>query len=94
MVRVQWLPEHYRWSPRSGSAITSQFLGFFLDAYDLTFVTAMTPILAAVLLPTTLSKSVVGYYLTLLGYAFTMIARPVVVHYLVILPIGLVGGIR
>jgi MFS family permease len=48
-----------------------------LDAYDLTFVTAMTPILAAVLMPPTLSKSVVGYFLTLLGYAFTMIARPV-----------------
>lgn len=77
MVRVQWSPEHYKWPPRSGSAIASQFIGFMLDAYDLTFVTAMTPILAAVLLPTTLSKSVVGYYLTLLGYAFTMIARPV-----------------
>ncbi|MGC8607213.1 MAG: MFS transporter, partial [Vulcanisaeta sp.] len=55
----------------------SQFVGFFLDAYDLTFVTAMTTILAAVLMPPTLSKSVVGYFLTLLGYAFTMIARPV-----------------
>ena len=77
MVKVQWAPEHYKWPPRSGSAITSQFIGFMLDAYDLTFVTAMTTILAAVLMPPTLSKSVVGYYLTLLGYAFTMIARPV-----------------
>ncbi len=51
-------------------------MGFFLDAYDLTFVTAMTSTLAAVLLPPTLSKEVVGYFITLLGYAFTMIARP------------------
>ncbi|WP_243679429.1 hypothetical protein [Vulcanisaeta souniana] len=52
MVRVQWSPpEHYKWPPRSGSAIASQFVGFFLDAYDLTFVTAMTTILAAVLMP-------------------------------------------
>ncbi len=74
---VQWSSEHYKWPPKAFNAIMSQFLGFFLDAYDLTFVTAMTSTLAAVLLPPTLSKETVGYFVALLGYAFTMIARPV-----------------
>jgi len=74
---VQWSSEHYKWPPKAANAIFSQFLGFLLDAYDLTFVTAMTSTLALVLLPKSLSQEVIGYFLTLVGYSFTLIARPV-----------------
>ncbi|WP_048062798.1 hypothetical protein [Caldivirga maquilingensis] len=48
----------------------------FLDAYDLMLVTAVTPILAKVLL---LSKlpAWLAYFIMLYGYVFTLIARPV-----------------
>ena len=57
-------------------AVTAQSLGFMLDAYDLMFVTSLTPILAKILLPSKL-PAWLAYYITLFGYAFTLIARPV-----------------
>ncbi len=40
-----------KWTREAKEALVSQFFGFMLDAYDLLFVTAMTTILAGVLLP-------------------------------------------
>jgi len=57
-------------------AVIAQSLGFMLDAYDLMFVTSLTPILAKILLPSKL-PAWLAYYITLFGYAFTLIARPV-----------------
>lgn len=76
MPKIQWSPEHYKWPPKAWMAILSQFIGFMMDAYDLILVTALTPILATVLLPPSLSKTTVGLLLTLVGYAFALIGRP------------------
>ncbi len=64
-----------KWTREAKEALISQFFGFMLDAYDLLFVTAMTTILAGVLLPPHLS-GILKYYFTLFGYAFTLIGRP------------------
>ncbi|KUO90122.1 MAG: transporter [Caldivirga sp. JCHS_4] len=65
-----------RWTREGVGAVIAQALGFMLDAYDLMFVTSLTPILAKVLLPSKL-PAWLAYYITLFGYAFTLIARPV-----------------
>ncbi|WP_069806652.1 MFS transporter [Vulcanisaeta thermophila] len=65
----------YRWTRQGAMALLGQTIGFFLDAYDLMFVTAMTPILAKVLLPPKL-PAWLAYFITLYGYVFTLIARP------------------
>ena len=65
-----------RWTRQAAYALLGQTIGFFLDAYDLMFVTAMTPILAKVLLPSKM-PTWLAYFITLFGYVFTLIARPV-----------------
>ncbi len=65
-----------RWTRQAAYALLGQTIDFFLDAYDLMFVTAMTPILAKVLLPSKM-PAWLAYFITLFGYVFTLIARPV-----------------
>jgi len=64
------------WPKGARKAITAQFLGFFMDAYDLMLVTAMLPILAKVFASP--AESALSAYLTVLaGYAVSLLMRPV-----------------
>lgn len=57
-------------------AMTSQFLGFMLDAYDMAMVIVMAPILGKIF--TSPKGSLLWQYLAVvLGYSITMAARPV-----------------
>ncbi|AAY81568.1 MFS transporter [Sulfolobus acidocaldarius] len=64
------------WTREAKLALTSQFLGFMLDAYDLLFVSALTPYIEKNLVPPGLT-GLVGYFVTLaLGLGLTLIGRP------------------
>ena len=65
-----------KWTRQAAYALLGQMIGFLLDAYDLMFVTAMTPILAKVLLPSKM-PAWLAYFITLFGYVFTIVARPI-----------------
>ena len=65
-----------KWPPGAAKSITGQFLGFFMDAYDLMLVTAMLPILEKVFAPPTMS-SLAAYLTVLSAYAVTLLMRPV-----------------
>jgi MFS family permease len=57
-------------------AMTSQFLGFMLDAYDMAMVIVMAPILGKIF--TSPKGSLLWQYIAVvLGYSITMAARPV-----------------
>jgi len=64
-----------KWPPGAAKSITGQFLGFFMDAYDLMLVTAMLPILEKVFAPPTMS-SLTAYLTVLSAYAVTLLMRP------------------
>lgn len=55
-------------------AIISQFLGFLLDAYDLTMILTIAPLLAVVLLPP--SSPLLATFSVILAYSLTIIFRP------------------
>ncbi|MEM0485579.1 MAG: MFS transporter [Thermoplasmata archaeon] len=65
-----------KWPDGAKKAITAQFLGFFMDAYDLMLVTAMLPILAKVFASPTVS-ALTAYLTVLAGYAVSLLFRPV-----------------
>ena len=63
-------------SKQTKMAMTSQFLGFMLDAYDMAMVIVMAPILGKVFISP--KGSVLWQYIAVvLGYSITMAARPV-----------------
>jgi len=64
------------WPRGARKAITAQFLGFFMDAYDLMLVTAMLPVLAKVFASPS-ESSLTAYLTVLAGYAVTLLMRPV-----------------
>ncbi|QKQ99066.1 MHS family MFS transporter [Metallosphaera tengchongensis] len=65
-----------KWTREGKLALTSQFLGFMLDAYDLLFVSALTPYIQYNILPKNLS-GLLGYFVTLaIGLGLTLIGRP------------------
>lgn len=57
-------------------ASISQWLGYGMDAYDMTLVIALTPILNKVFLPAAISPFLAST-ITLLGYALTLLFRPI-----------------
>ena len=57
-------------------AMTSQFLGFMLDAYDMAMVIVMAPILGKIFISPKGSQ-LWQYIAVVLGYSITMAARPV-----------------
>ncbi|BCS92580.1 MFS transporter [Metallosphaera javensis (ex Sakai et al. 2022)] len=58
----------------SAKAISSQFVGFLLDSYDLTMILSIAPILAKVLLPP--ESSLLATFNIILSYSLTIIFRP------------------
>ena len=63
-------------SKQTKMAMTSQFLGFMLDAYDMAMVIVMAPILGKIFISP--KGSVLWQYIAVvLGYSITMAARPV-----------------
>ena len=70
------MPEQQRLSKDTKMAMTSQFLGFMLDAYDMAMVIVMAPILGKIFISP--KGSVLWQYIAVvLGYSITMAARPV-----------------
>ncbi|AWR95713.1 MFS transporter [Acidianus brierleyi] len=59
----------------TAKAVGSQFLGFLLDAYDLTMILTIAPVLAVVLLPP--SSPLLAAFSVILAYSLTIIFRPV-----------------
>ena len=60
---------------KSGIAVVSQFFGFFLDAYDLTLILSIAPVLAGIFFPASINP-LLGTFEILLVYALTIIFRP------------------
>lgn len=70
------MPEPQSLSKQTKMAMTSQFLGFMLDAYDMAMVIVMAPILGKIFISP--KGSVLWQYIAVvLGYSITMAARPV-----------------
>ncbi len=63
-------------SKQTKMAMTSQFLGFMLDAYDMAMVIVMAPILGKIFISPKGSQ-LWQYIAVVLGYSITMAARPV-----------------
>src|SRR5579863_1808750 len=63
-------------SKQTKLAMTSQFLGFMLDAYDMAMVIVMAPILGKIFISPKGSQ-LWQYIAIVLGYSITMAARPV-----------------
>jgi MFS transporter, MHS family, proline/betaine transporter len=68
------MPEE-RLSKQTKMAMTSQFLGFMLDAYDMAMVIVMAPILGKIFVPK--GNPLWQYIAVVLGYSITMAFRPV-----------------
>jgi len=62
-------------SKQTKLAMTSQFLGFMLDAYDMAMVIVMAPILGKIFMPK--GSSTWQFIAVVLGYSITMAFRPV-----------------
>ncbi len=70
------MPAQQHLSKDTKMAMTSQFLGFMLDAYDMAMVIVMAPILGKIFISP--KGSVLWQYIAVvLGYSITMAARPV-----------------
>ncbi|MQL56359.1 MFS transporter [Acidianus ambivalens] len=65
-------PESF--SSNSYKAIVSQFTGFLLDAYDLTMILGIAPVIAKVLLPP--ASPLIATFSVILSYSLTIIFRP------------------
>ena len=66
--------EPEKFSLNSIKAIVSQFVGFFLDAYDLTMILTIAPALAVVLLPP--ESPLLASFTIIFSYSLTIIFRP------------------
>ena len=70
------MTEQQHLSKDTKMAMTSQFLGFMLDAYDMAMVIVMAPILGKIFISP--KGSLLWQYIAVvLGYSITMAARPV-----------------
>ena len=63
-------------SKQTKMAMTSQFLGFMLDAYDMAMVIVMAPILGQIFISPN-GSDLWKYIAVVLGYSITMAARPI-----------------
>ncbi|AWR96919.1 MFS transporter [Acidianus sulfidivorans JP7] len=70
--------EPQNFSLDSAKATVSQFIGFFLDSYDLTMILSIAPVLAKVLLPPSSSPAaaLIATFDVILAYSLTIIFRP------------------
>ncbi|AKV73605.1 MULTISPECIES: MFS transporter [Metallosphaera] len=66
--------EPERFGVDSVKAVSSQFVGFLLDSYDLTMILSIAPILAKVLLPP--ESPLLATFNIILSYSLTIIFRP------------------
>ena len=64
-----------KFTSNTTKAIVSQFLGFFFDAYDLTMILGIAPLLAVVILPP--ASPLIASFEVILSYSLTIIFRPV-----------------
>ncbi|MFP3205194.1 MAG: MFS transporter [Metallosphaera yellowstonensis] len=66
--------EPQSFSSDTAKAVTSQFVGFLLDSYDLTMILSIAPVLAKVLLPP--ESPLLSTFNIILSYSLTIIFRP------------------
>ena len=66
--------EPERFTSNTTKAIISQFIGFLLDAYDLTMILGIAPVLAVVLLPP--QSPLIATFDVIFSYSLTIIFRP------------------
>jgi len=66
--------EPQSFSSDTAKAVTSQFVGFLLDSYDLTMILSIAPVLRRVLLPP--ESPLLSTFNIILSYSLTIIFRP------------------